>query len=85
MPRFFSSSIQSGGGALVFAGGDRAGQLHRAAVKQQLFRQRGLARVRMRDDGERAPLLNFFRDVHKGENDNKKSGKKRPAAKKKKK
>jgi hypothetical protein len=28
----------------------------------------------MRDDGERAPLLNFVRDVHKGENDNKKSG-----------
>jgi len=31
------------GGALVFAGGDRAGELHGAAVKQQLFRQRGLA------------------------------------------
>ena len=54
------------GGALVFARGDRAGELHRAAVKQQLFRKRGLARVRMRDDGERAPFLDFFRNVHKG-------------------
>ena len=54
------------GGALVLARGDRAGELHRAAVKQELLRQRGLARVRMRDDGERAPFLNFFRDGHKG-------------------
>ncbi len=53
-------------GALVFARGDRAGELHRAAVKQELLRQRGLARVRMRDDGERAPFLDFFRDIHKG-------------------
>ena len=55
-----------GGGALVFAGGDRAGELHCAAVQEELFRQRGLARVRMRDDGERAPFLDFFRNAHKG-------------------
>ena len=53
------------GGALVFAGGNRAGELHGATIKQQLLRERGLARVRMRDDGERAPLLNFFRNAHK--------------------
>ena len=54
------------GGALVFARGNRAGELHRAAVQQQLFRQRGLARVRMRNDGERTPPLNLFAVVHKG-------------------
>ena len=43
-----------GGGPLVLARGHRAGQLHRAAVKQELLGQRGLARVRMRDDGKRA-------------------------------
>jgi len=32
-----------------------AGKLDRAAEQQQLFGQRGLARVRVRDDGERAP------------------------------
>ena len=51
--------------ALVLARGDRAGELHRAAVKQELFRQRGLARVRMRDDGERAPRLNCSYGIHK--------------------
>ena len=62
---FFQFHPVGGGGALVFAGGDRAGELHGAAVQQQLFRQRRLARVRMRDDGERAPFLDFFDNVHK--------------------
>ena len=54
------------GGALVFARGDGAGELHRAAVQQQLFRQRGFTRVRMRDDGECSPTLDFFLDAHRG-------------------
>ena len=48
-------------GALIFARGHGAGELHRAAVKQQLLRQRGFARVGMRNDGERAPSLDFLR------------------------
>src|SRR5205823_7395856 len=55
------------GGALVFTRGHRAGELHRAAVQQQLLRQRGLACVRMRDDGEGAPSLNLFGVIHKGQ------------------
>ena len=52
-------------GALVLARGHGAGELHRAAVKQQLFRQRRLAGVRMRNDGERAPPLDFSGNAHK--------------------
>ncbi len=52
------------GGALVFARGHRAGELHRAAVEQEFFRQRGFSRVWMRDDGKRATLLNFFGNAH---------------------
>src|SRR5207253_1960031 len=55
-------------GALVFAGGDRTGELHGAAVQEELLRQRGFAGIGMRDDGERAPFLDFFRDIHKGAN-----------------
>jgi len=33
---------------------------------QQLVRQRGPTRVRLRDDCERAALLDFFGNVHKG-------------------
>ena len=55
MPRSRSIAIQSEAAwRCVLAGGDRAGQLDRAAVEQQLFRQRRLAGVRVRDDGERA-------------------------------
>ena len=54
------------GGLLVFARRHRPGELHRAAVEQQLLGQRRLARVRMRDDGERPPLLDFLRNRHKG-------------------
>ena len=46
-----------GGGALVLARGNGAGEVHRAAVEQQLLRERGLARVRMRDDGKSAVSL----------------------------
>ncbi len=51
--------------ALVFARRHRAGQLHRPAVQQELLRQRGFTRVRMRDDGERAPPGDFFGNAHK--------------------
>ncbi len=50
------------GGALVLARRDGAGELHRAAVEQELFRQRGLARVRMRNDRKRPPSQNFLFD-----------------------
>ena len=53
------------GGALVFARGDGAGELDCAAVQQELFRQRGLARVGMRDNGEGASPLDFFFDAHR--------------------
>jgi len=38
--------------------------LHRAAIKQELFRQRGFTRVRMRNDGESSPPLDFFINTH---------------------
>jgi hypothetical protein len=43
----------------VLAAAHRAGQLDSAGVQQQLFRQRGLAGVRMRNDRERAPARDF--------------------------
>src|SRR5258706_5964652 len=61
---FFEFHPVGGGGALVFARGDGARELHGAAVQEELFRERGFARVRVRDDGERAPPLDFFCDVH---------------------
>jgi hypothetical protein len=48
-----------GGGPLILAGAHGAGQVDRAAVQQQLLRQRGLARVGMGDDGEGAAARNF--------------------------
>src|SRR5690606_24156944 len=42
---------------------DRAGELDRAAEQQQLLGQRGLARVRVRDDGERAAQGRFSGDA----------------------
>jgi hypothetical protein len=42
-----------GGSALPAPGGDRAGQLQRAAVEEEFFGEGGLARVRVTDDGER--------------------------------
>ena len=46
-------------GPLVAARGDTAGQLHGPTVKEELFGQRRLARVRMRNDGEGAPAGSF--------------------------
>jgi len=57
-----------GRGALMFARGHRAGQLDRAAVKEELFGERRFAGIRMRDDGERSAFGYFVIDVdiHKG-------------------
>ncbi len=48
------------GRPLAFAGRDRPGKLHRAAVEQQLFGQRRLARVGVGNDGERPSPGNLF-------------------------
>ena len=37
---------------------------HRAAEQQELFGQRGLACIRVRDDGESAAFLNLFFQTH---------------------
>ena len=42
---------------------DRTGLPDGSAVEQQFFRQRGLARVRVGDDGERAPARHFRRKL----------------------
>ena len=42
-------------GLAILAAANRAGQLDRAGIEQQLFREGGLARVGMGDDGEGAP------------------------------
>ena len=44
----------AGGGALVLAGGDGAGQVQGASVEEELLRERGLAGIRVRDDREGA-------------------------------
>ena len=54
------------GGALIFARGDRAGELHRATIEQELFGERRFAGVGMRDDGKRAAPGDFTFYVHKG-------------------
>ena len=60
IPRCCSSAHPVRGGmARRLAALDGAGQLDRAAEQQQLFRERGLARVGMRDDGKRAPSRRF--------------------------
>jgi hypothetical protein len=68
MPRCFSISIQSdvawrAGLARLHAAGD----LDRAREQQQLFGQRGLARVRVGNDGKRAPAGDFSFKRHVGE------------------
>ena len=56
MPRSRSMLIQSERVCTAFAlGADLSGELDRAAEQQQLFGQRGLAGVGMRDDREGAP------------------------------
>ena len=58
MPRVRSISIQSEVTcALRLAAAHGARNLDRAAIQQQLLRQRGLAGVRMRNDGKRAPAV----------------------------
>ena len=59
MPRFFSSSIQSEVVARCAGALDRAGQVDRAAVEQELLGQRRLAGVRVRDDGEGPAARDF--------------------------
>ena len=49
------------GGAAVALGLDVAGELDGAAEQQELFRQRGLARIRMRDDGKGPAALDLGR------------------------
>ncbi len=56
---FFEFHPVGGRRALLAPGGDAAGELHRAAVEEEFFGQRGLARVRVADDGERAPAGDF--------------------------
>jgi hypothetical protein len=53
-----------GGGALVFAGGDGAGEMDGVAVKQELLGQRRLARVGVRDDREGAAAGDFLGGRH---------------------
>src|SRR5690606_27157178 len=58
-PLFFQLHPVGGGGALVFPRGDGAGQIEGTAVEEELFRERGLARVRVRDDRERTAAFNL--------------------------
>ena len=53
-----------GGGALVLARGDGAGELDGAAVEEELLGERGLAGVGVRDDGERAAFGDFGGEGH---------------------
>ena len=46
---------------VAFPGLNRAGQLNGAAILQQSLGQRGLTRIRVRDNGERSPQVNLFR------------------------
>ena len=54
------------GGAAVPLGLDLAGELDRAAEQQELLGQRGLAGVRMRDDGEGAAALDLAGERRSG-------------------
>ena len=50
----------------VLAPANRAGELNRAGIQQQLLRQRGLAGVGVRDDGERPPPRHFAVEIRGG-------------------
>src|SRR5207249_2637022 len=52
------------GGALVFAGGDGAGELEGAAVEEELFGERRLSRVGVGDDREGAAAGHFGLNAH---------------------
>ena len=49
-----------GGGTLVFAGSDGAGQVERIAVEQELLSQRRFAGIGVRDDGKGAAAGDFL-------------------------
>ena len=49
--------------ATRFSALDGTGKLYRAAVEQQLFGERRLARVRMRNDRERTAPADFLVDI----------------------
>ena len=53
-----------GGGALVFSGRDGAGEMDGVAVKEEFFRERGLTRVRVRNDREGAAAGDFLGGRH---------------------
>jgi hypothetical protein len=55
-----------GGGALVLAGGDGAGELESSAVEEELLGEGGLSGVGVRDDGEGAPAGDFLGGGHGG-------------------
>ena len=52
-----------GGSALIFARRNGTSQLHRATVQEQLFRESGFTRVRMRNNGESAPFLDLCPNI----------------------
>jgi hypothetical protein len=61
MPRCFSSSIQSEVVARWFLrSGDGAGEMDGVAVEQEFLRERGLARIGVRDDREGATAGDFL-------------------------
>ena len=49
---FFELHPVGGGGALVFLGGDRAGEVEGAAVEEEFLSEGGFSRVRVGNDGE---------------------------------
>lgn len=51
---FFEFHPVAGGGALIFSGGDAAGQLEGSAVEEEFFGEGGFSRIGMGDDGEGA-------------------------------
>ena len=51
---FFQLHPVRGGGPLVFARGDAAGQVESAAIEQEFFGERGFAGIGVRDDRKRA-------------------------------
>src|SRR3546814_15632260 len=62
-----SSDLVGGGVARGLARLDRTGHLDRAAEQQQLLGERGLARVRVRNDREGAAAGGFGGNIRHGE------------------
>ena len=65
-PLFFHFHPVGGCGALVFAGGDGACEVEGAAEEEEFFGEGGFPCVRVGDDGEGAPALDFFGKDHLG-------------------